>query len=97
MSDNDVVKALECCAEGGYCGDCGYDIKSAKCIAKIMKDSILKPCPFCGGKAILGIWRDEYKRLNLSAVHCSVCHVETRVYPRKREAIEAWNRRTNEE
>lgn len=40
MSDNDVVKALEYCAEGGYCGDCGYDIKSAKCIAKIMKDSI---------------------------------------------------------
>ena len=59
MSDNDVVKALEYCAEGGYCGDCGYDIKSAKCIAKIMKDSIdlitsqnaeierLRECPKC--------------------------------------------------
>lgn len=40
MNDNDIIKALEYCAEGGYCGDCGYDIKSAKCIAKIMKDSI---------------------------------------------------------
>lgn len=59
MNDNDIIKALEYCAEGGYCGDCGYDIKSAKCIAKIMKDSIdlitsqnaeierLRECPKC--------------------------------------------------
>ena len=40
MKDNDIIKALEYCADGGQCGDCGYDIKSAKCIAKIMKDSI---------------------------------------------------------
>lgn len=40
MKDNDIIKALEYCADGRYCGDCGYDIKSAKCIAKIMKDSI---------------------------------------------------------
>ena len=56
----------------------------------------LKPCPFCGGEAILGTWRDEYRRLNPSAVHCSVCHVETRIYERKKEAIEAWNRRVGE-
>ena len=59
MNDNDIIKALEHCAEGGYCGDCGYDIKSAKCIANIMKDSIdlitsqnaeierLRECPKC--------------------------------------------------
>lgn len=57
----------------------------------------LKSCPFCGGEAVLGTWRDEYKCLNPSVVHCSGCHVETKVYPRKKEAIEAWNRRANDE
>ena len=62
-----------------------------------MMSSELKPCPFCGGVAILGTWRDEYRRLNPSAVHCSVCHVETKIYDRKKEAIEAWNSRTENE
>lgn len=46
---------------------------------------------------MLGTWRDEHKRLNPSVVHCSVCHVETRIYDRKKDAIEAWNRRTKVE
>lgn len=53
----------------------------------------LKPCPFCGGEALLITFRDEYRRLNPSVVHCSVCDVESKVYLRKKEAIEAWNRR----
>lgn len=56
----------------------------------------LRECPFCGGEAILGTWRDEYRRLNPSAVHCSVCHVETRIYERKKEAIKAWNKRVGD-
>ena len=40
MNDNYIIKALEYCANGGYCRYCDYDIKSEKCIAKIMKDSI---------------------------------------------------------
>ena len=57
----------------------------------------LKPCPFCGGEAILGTWRDEHRRLNPSVVHCSVCHVETRIYERNKEAVAAWNRRVGDD
>lgn len=57
----------------------------------------LRPCPFCGGEAVICIkdWdnrADEYK------VACSACGVQQEDFTfDKYEAIEAWNRRVNDE
>ena len=51
----------------------------------------LKPCPFCGGKAILGI--DENDRKRPYFVYCDKCNNSTAFYKSKRKAVEAWNRR----
>ena len=58
-----------------------------------MDDSI-KPCPFCGGKAILDWYifpKYEY------VIRCNVCSLEFGRYlgRNKEEAIKAWNRRYN--
>ena len=57
----------------------------------------LKPCPFCGEKPKLKehiLYKHNY------IVHCTndFCLVEpcTKLYPKEKQAIEAWNRRTNE-
>lgn len=47
----------------------------------------LKPCPFCGGEAKIMI-------SVLSYVMCDKCCAETNHYITEKEAIEAWNRRT---
>ena len=64
----------------------------------------LKPCPFCGGKAII-----EYESQNVGyaddfvgySVHCSnnqcIGHNMFTVYASRAEAIAAWNRRMNDE
>ena len=49
----------------------------------------LKPCPFCGGKAMMVNWDADW-------VECSVCHARSEgftVYSSKELAKEAWNRR----
>ena len=50
-----------------------------------MKKVKIKPCPFCGGKAILGMF----------SVWCDDCQVETHqdVDATEAEIIAAWNRR----
>lgn len=57
----------------------------------------LIPCPFCGEKPKLKeniLWRQNY------FVRCTndFCLVEpcTKLYPKKEQAIEAWNRRVND-
>jgi len=60
----------------------------------------LKPCPFCGSKPTIRIfrgkdgWRDRY------AVLCRYdeggCGAESGLYHYEDEAIEAWNRRVTE-
>lgn len=63
----------------------------------------LKPCPFCGGKAIIRYCEngDRY-RSNIyypskrGAVICEKCRVETHVYSRASKAVNAWNRRVGE-
>ena len=46
----------------------------------------LKPCPFCGGEAVLGMDFDWFY------VYCINCQAQIeKTY--KEEAIEAWNRR----
>lgn len=63
----------------------------------------LKSCPFCGGKAEThecAELENEVARLIYSGqigVHCTVCRVATLPYPNEKEAIEAWNRRTQNE
>lgn len=57
----------------------------------IDKESKLKPCPFCGGKAevssIIG---------GGSAVICKDCEIKTSyIFSSKESAIEFWNRRSN--
>lgn len=48
----------------------------------------LKPCPFCGGKAIL----DETNE-NEVFVGCYNCYAHTGLYCYEKDAIEAWNNR----
>lgn len=63
----------------------------------------LKPCPFCGGKAethSCGTFENEKLAVIFDGrvgVHCSVCHVATTPYENEEEAIEAWNRRSDDE
>lgn len=57
-----------------------------------MTDHKLKPCPFCGDEAAT---QSFYKN---HCVYCSGCGASTlRYYPTKEDAIEAWNRRVNDE
>lgn len=53
-----------------------------------MSKEKLKPCPFCGGEAILGMFN----------AWCSDCHAQTDrddTDLTKEEVIWAWNRRAN--
>lgn len=76
-----------------------------------MKDTVLKPCPFCGGKAeikkatalIYGALSSEI--YHQYKVHCTNCYAETIYYSKpeklsieaKQDAINAWNKRTQPE
>ena len=60
-----------------------------------MRELELKPCPFCGGKAIKSAFSwgnidDEY------TIECTVCRVRTTV-SKLEEAIKLWNRRVKNE
>lgn len=68
----------------------------SKPIDPVQKD--LESCPFCGEKPKLKehiLWKHNY------VVHCTndFCGVEpcTKLYPKKEQAIEAWNRRVTNE
>jgi Lar family restriction alleviation protein len=52
----------------------------------------LKPCPFCGGEA--GVMR--YHHIKGAYCFCTVCKVRMPNAMTREEAIEAWNRRTND-
>jgi Lar family restriction alleviation protein len=54
---------------------------------RILVNIELKPCPFCGGKAIVtnwGMWRGW----------CTECKATASDHLTEKEAIEAWNKRT---
>lgn len=64
----------------------------------------LKPCPFCGGEAVVDHWELsspdegwEDEREDIYYIVCSECGSETYEYRSKEEAIEAWNRRKKNE
>jgi len=50
----------------------------------------LKPCPFCGGKAVI-------LKENMYSVRCNSCFIGTDFCFTEQEAITAWNRRTTNE
>lgn len=60
----------------------------------------LKPCPFCGGEAMLDY---ECYGGGKSFVYCKSCRISTerfeisREYASDEKAIEAWNRRVSDE
>lgn len=59
-----------------------------------LRDGILKPCPFCGGKAVLTHGREQYSW----QVECLSCSTTSNEYScnEKDKAINAWNSRHNE-
>lgn len=50
----------------------------------------LKPCPFCGGRAVLS------ERFQAAKIWCNDCEIHTNPYPGKLSAIAAWNKRPEE-
>ena len=63
----------------------------------------LKPCPFCGGKAVIHecveLENEALKAVYTGkiGVHCVDCHVSTTPLDNKNTAIEAWNRRCGDD
>jgi len=54
----------------------------------------LKPCPFCGGEAKNIKGRDiATGRNKWHKIYCISCQNRTWEHPRKKNAIEAWNKR----
>lgn len=53
----------------------------------------LKPCPFCGGFA--GAIKDIYGTHYM--IHCNNCDAKTKPFMQEEKAVEAWNRRVNDE
>lgn len=60
----------------------------------------LKPCPFCGERAVLCMtpWDFENKKPSADAkyvIECTECLAQTDTYETAEEAENAWNRRAN--
>ena len=56
-----------------------------------MSETVLKPCPFCGGKA-----KERYEYLNGVFVRCNECGISTHVFSSQGAATRAWNRRVGD-
>ena len=69
----------------------------------------LKPCPFCGGKALAWYctFDGKHKALNGTQklwgmqtdhhlIECNRCGIRTRVYKTKKGAFNTWNRRAED-
>lgn len=64
-----------------------------------MTNYILKPCPFCGSASGRNTFIDEHEIWE-TYIWCSNCQLEIHVRGKKRNetlklAVEAWNRREN--
>ena len=55
----------------------------------------LKPCPFCGGRAVEDHW-EGFMDESFYKIKCFKCEGQTKEYRKYEQAIEAWNRRVNE-
>ena len=62
----------------------------------------LKPCPFCGGEAKTHVCAEldnEVLKIiygDKIGVHCGKCGIATLPFTTEAEAIDAWNRRTED-
>ena len=58
-----------------------------------MNEPKLKPCPFCGGEAIVNLLLGKY------CITCTGCMggIFPASWQTREEAIEAWNRRANDD
>ena len=54
----------------------------------------LKPCPCCGGKAVL---KKIYLHFKLPYVLCTVCKVQTDTQDSEEDAVKIWNKRDGKE
>ncbi|MBQ6969820.1 MAG: Lar family restriction alleviation protein [Synergistaceae bacterium] len=61
---------------------------------KVTLEVELKPCPFCGGEAILA--QQEYSLGYHFLVCCSQCGFEQHVYTSQAEAVADWNKRVDD-
>lgn len=52
-------------------------------------EKTLKPCPFCGGRAVFSSW-------GMCRCWCMECKAKTEDFILQRDAIKAWNRRIND-
>lgn len=63
-----------------------------------MNETVLKPCPFCGGMAEIMITsknKIEIRRKGTAyLVRCKICHASSVSEFDKDKAVEMWNRRT---
>lgn len=57
----------------------------------------LKPCPFCGEKAIITSWIDGFKVGCMQTFTCRGGTSSSRYYETEEEAVEEWNRRADDE
>lgn len=57
----------------------------------------LKPCPFCGGEAIIEQDEDWYWEWTVSCRNEDCVCYEGRSYETEEEAVAVWNRRGGEE
>ena len=63
-----------------------------------MKNKEIKPCPFCGARAILLSNYNHSNGRNYFFITCDECGVETpRIYQKPDYAVECWNRRTDDD
>lgn len=60
-----------------------------------MGENILKPCPFCGGVDVKV--HIPYSTDDCYMVQCYGCNCNTAIYMTVNQAIEAWNRRAENE
>lgn len=59
------------------------------------KTEQLKPCPFCGGKAVLRHFYPAFGARMRSKVICKKCRCNSGEWGRTDKAVEAWNRRAD--
>lgn len=57
----------------------------------------LKPCPFCGGEARIIHVKQLWDPRNAFWAQCQKCRMSGKHFETEAEAIEAWNRRANDE
>ena len=61
-----------------------------------MADIKLKPCPFCGGEAEIYRYYPSFHERIRTMVRCKNCRANSGAWGKSDKAIDAWNRRSNE-